>query len=192
VQGCVLRPLCAGDSQKQPLSKGPPRAFLQVNPVLWAWLDLNQRPHPYQVSRAKRCADRRFPRSPLSVRGQGMRSNWPLHATRQVHDDVQLAGYTWILLAGVRDATWSPWPAPPSSCRAWMDEFLPAASYAKRLPSCPGRQTGRSSQGAIRAEAVVEASPWTATAPVPGGGPGLRDRLDRFTRRPAMPSSPRL
>jgi hypothetical protein len=33
------------------------------------------RPHPYQVSRAKRCADRRFPRSPQSVRGKGMRSN---------------------------------------------------------------------------------------------------------------------
>jgi hypothetical protein len=32
-----------------------------------------------------------------------MRSYWPLHATRQVHDDDQLAGYTWILLAGVRD-----------------------------------------------------------------------------------------
>ena len=43
--------------------------------VQWAWLDLNQRPHPYQVSRAKRCADRRFPRSLRSVRGQGMRSN---------------------------------------------------------------------------------------------------------------------
>ena len=45
--------------------------------VWWAWLDLNQRPHPYQVSRAKRCADRRFPRSPLSVRGEGMRSYSP-------------------------------------------------------------------------------------------------------------------
>jgi hypothetical protein len=41
---------------------------------LWAWLDLNQRPHPYQVSRAKRCAQGRFPRSPLSVRGEVMRS----------------------------------------------------------------------------------------------------------------------
>jgi hypothetical protein len=50
-------------------------AFALVTAVLWAWLDLNQRPHPYQVSRAQRCADRRFPRSPLSVRGEGMRSN---------------------------------------------------------------------------------------------------------------------
>ena len=32
---------------------------------------MNLRPHPYQVSRAKRCADRRFPRSPLSVRAEG-------------------------------------------------------------------------------------------------------------------------
>ncbi len=38
---------------------------------LWAWLDLNQRPHPYQVSRAKRCADRRFPRSLATVRAKG-------------------------------------------------------------------------------------------------------------------------
>jgi hypothetical protein len=29
----------------------------------------------YQVSRAQRCADRRFPRSPASVGGKGMRSN---------------------------------------------------------------------------------------------------------------------
>src|SRR5215217_4606841 len=43
----------------------------------WAWEDLNLRLHPYQVSRAKRCADRRFPRSPASVRGEGMRSNAP-------------------------------------------------------------------------------------------------------------------
>jgi hypothetical protein len=40
----------------------------------WACQDLNLGPHPYQVSRAKRCADRRFPRSPPSVRGEGMRS----------------------------------------------------------------------------------------------------------------------
>jgi predicted ester cyclase len=44
-------------------------------PVRWAWLDLNQRPHPYQQSRAQRCADRRFPRSRATVRGQVMRSN---------------------------------------------------------------------------------------------------------------------
>ena len=47
------------------------RAFPQVNPVWWAWLDLNQRPHPYQLSRAQPCADRRFPRSVVSVRGEG-------------------------------------------------------------------------------------------------------------------------
>jgi hypothetical protein len=43
----------------------------------WAWEDLNLRPHPYQVSRAKRCADQRFPRSLATVRGEGMRSNSP-------------------------------------------------------------------------------------------------------------------
>jgi hypothetical protein len=50
--------------------------------VWWAWLDLNQRPHPYQQSRAHRCADRRFPRSAPTVRGEVMRSCRP---ARQVH-----------------------------------------------------------------------------------------------------------
>jgi hypothetical protein len=54
--------------------KATDQHFCWSEAALWAWLDLNQRPHPYQVSRAKRCADRRFPRSPLSVRGEGMRS----------------------------------------------------------------------------------------------------------------------
>ena len=68
-------------------------------------------------------------------------------------------------------ATWSPWPAPPSSCRAWMDESPPTASLRQGLPSCPaGEQVGP--PRALSAEDVVEASPWTATAPVPGGGPG--------------------
>src|SRR5215211_8005006 len=49
--------------------------FYCLEPFWWAWLDLNQRPHPYQVSRAKRCADRPFPRSRTSVGGAGMRSN---------------------------------------------------------------------------------------------------------------------
>jgi hypothetical protein len=50
------------------------RAFPQVNPSLWACQDLNLGPHPYQVSRAKRCAQGRFPRSLVTVRGEGMRS----------------------------------------------------------------------------------------------------------------------
>ena len=41
----------------------------------WACQDLNLGPHPYQGSRAKRCADRRFPRSCVSVGDEGMRSN---------------------------------------------------------------------------------------------------------------------
>src|SRR4029450_849361 len=50
------------------------RAFPQVNAVSWAWLDLNQRPHPYQLNAGNRCADRRFPRSAPTVGAQGMRS----------------------------------------------------------------------------------------------------------------------
>jgi hypothetical protein len=41
---------------------------------LWAWLDLNQRPHPYQQSRAYRYATLRFRRWRVTVRGKVMRS----------------------------------------------------------------------------------------------------------------------
>jgi hypothetical protein len=76
IAGCALRPLCSGDAREQPRSHSTTdERFRSSKPVSWAWLDLNQRPHPYQVSRAQRCADRHFPRSPLSVRGGGMRSN---------------------------------------------------------------------------------------------------------------------
>jgi hypothetical protein len=75
-QGCVLGPLCAGDSPKQPRSKETNgKRSRRSATVSWAWLDLNQRPHPYQVSRAKRCANRRFPKSLATVTGEGMRSN---------------------------------------------------------------------------------------------------------------------
>ena len=46
-----------------------------VMALWWACQDLNLGPHPYQQSRAKRCADRPFSRSPPSVKGEGMRSN---------------------------------------------------------------------------------------------------------------------
>jgi hypothetical protein len=45
-------------------------------PVSWAWLGLNQRPHPYQQSRAHRCATLRFPRSLPTVRGEVMRCSY--------------------------------------------------------------------------------------------------------------------
>jgi hypothetical protein len=51
----------------------------------WACQDLNLGPHPHQVSRAQRCADRRFPRSPASVRDEGMRSNSPPGAAHRRH-----------------------------------------------------------------------------------------------------------
>jgi hypothetical protein len=48
-QGWVPRPLCPRNPQKRSRSRGHRRLFLQVDPVLWAWLDLNQRPHPDQA-----------------------------------------------------------------------------------------------------------------------------------------------
>jgi hypothetical protein len=63
--GCVLTPQCKGDARKQPRSKGATdERFRRSTPVWWAWLDLNQRPHPYQQSRAHRYATLRFCRLP--------------------------------------------------------------------------------------------------------------------------------
>ena len=39
---------------------------------LWAWLDLNQRPHPYQQNARNRCAKRRSRRSRSTVEGEVM------------------------------------------------------------------------------------------------------------------------
>jgi hypothetical protein len=75
VQGCVLRPLCTGDAGT---SQDRQRSLPAVSPgqpgYSGAWLDLNQRPHPYQLSRAKRCADRPFPRSRPTIAATVMRS----------------------------------------------------------------------------------------------------------------------
>jgi hypothetical protein len=47
LRGCVLRPLCAGASRKHPPSKETTgKRSRRSTPVQWAWLDLNQRPHP--------------------------------------------------------------------------------------------------------------------------------------------------
>ena len=62
LQGCVFRPLCEGDARSnRDRREATGERSHRSTPVSWAWLDLNQRPHPYQVSRAKRCAERRFP-----------------------------------------------------------------------------------------------------------------------------------
>ena len=54
------------------------RCAVHTNPLVKAgvvaWLDLNQRPHPYQLNASNRCADRHSRRSRLTVGAQGMRS----------------------------------------------------------------------------------------------------------------------
>jgi hypothetical protein len=67
--GCTSSP--TDDPSLPEPSRRPTSVSAGQGPVVWAWLDLNQRPHPYQVSRAKRCAARRFPRSSPSVRAKG-------------------------------------------------------------------------------------------------------------------------
>jgi hypothetical protein len=48
------------------------RVFAQLNPVKWAWLDLNQQAHPYQRWTAERCAIQRLRWSCDSVSPTGM------------------------------------------------------------------------------------------------------------------------
>ena len=61
-RGGVLKPLCTRISQKHPPSKETTGKHSRSSkPVWWACQDLNQRPHPYQVSSAKRFAERRSP-----------------------------------------------------------------------------------------------------------------------------------
>ena len=48
-------------------------------PVWWAWLDLNQRPHPYQQNAGNRCANRHSCRSASTVEAEvtkGYGSSW--------------------------------------------------------------------------------------------------------------------
>ena len=81
-QECVPRPLCAGDAPPLPRSKETTvECCRRSKPVWWAWLDLNQRPHP-QLNAGNRCADDRFRRSCPTVgqsyafnRRTGMRSS---------------------------------------------------------------------------------------------------------------------
>ena len=44
-------------------------------PVWWAWLDLNQRPHPYQQNTENRCAKGRCSRSHRTVEAEVMCSH---------------------------------------------------------------------------------------------------------------------
>ena len=69
-------------------------------PASWAWLDLNQRPHPYQLSRAQRCADRRLRRSRPTVGTKGMRSTGPWCASR--HSAWGLLGHLLSLVRSPR------------------------------------------------------------------------------------------
>jgi hypothetical protein len=58
-----------------PVPEGRPTSVSAgQRPFPWAWLDLNQRPHPYQQSRAERYAASRFCRSRATVGGEVMRS----------------------------------------------------------------------------------------------------------------------
>ena len=73
-QGRCRRGWACGPSAAQAGSERPRLAAgsaVTCDDGWWACQDLNLGPHPYQVSRPQRCADRRFPRSPASIRAKG-------------------------------------------------------------------------------------------------------------------------
>jgi hypothetical protein len=70
--------------------------------ISWAWLDLNQRPHPYQQSRAYRYADPRFPRSLATVGGEVMRSKQRPSSWRVLAAAELLAARGYLFSAQVR------------------------------------------------------------------------------------------
>jgi hypothetical protein len=75
-QGCVPRPLCAGDTRPGATSKDATvECCRRLSPLWWAWLDLNQRPHPYQQYAGNRCANCHSRRSHSTVDAEVMCSH---------------------------------------------------------------------------------------------------------------------
>jgi hypothetical protein len=113
---------------------------------LWAWLDLNQRPHPHQVSRAKRCAQGRFPRSPASVKGEGMRSN-----------------------SSAQTAPIRPAPRATQAGRPDTGRGRVRSPGCGRRPGRPGRSCprppGRANQRRVLGTSIIlSASPWSSSS----------------------------
>jgi hypothetical protein len=103
-------------------------AFPQVNPLSWAWLDLNQRPHPYQLNAGNRCADRRFCWSRPTVSAIVMRS---IGGSVWVHP-VLRSTHAWLILAfGI--TSYILFSERPSICR-----LIILISKVQRL-RCPSR-----------------------------------------------------
>src|SRR5215212_10503339 len=117
----VRRPLTSSARSKETTDEH----FRRLSGVWWAWLDFNQRPHPYQVSRAKRCADRPFPRSPwerqgrrdafLAISSQAVQAK-PCRQSRPQH------GWSQIMAAR---------PKSNSACRSVTGGHQPPASRAQ-------------------------------------------------------------
>jgi hypothetical protein len=150
-------------------------------PMWWACQDLNLGPHPYQVSRAQRCAERRFPRSPVSVRGEGMRSNastgnapgggydsshWTVRRSSPRGVPRPARGFRPLGSGGARPgssrrAVCLPWP---SGTRSW----------ARREGYRPPRRYGGSWGGGcgLAGGWAATAHPFRATDPSGGAGPG--------------------
>jgi hypothetical protein len=85
-----------------PRSEEATTSILAVSPGVVGLLDLNQRPHPYQLHDGNRCADRPFPRSRPTVSAKGMRSIGVLACVlpRGGSVPVALCSSPWALLQG--------------------------------------------------------------------------------------------
>jgi hypothetical protein len=177
----------------------------------WACQDLNLGPHPHQVSRAQRCADRRFPRSLATVRGQGMRSNNlvrtgartrcrglraryahnPSPARRSDRDGGQAACPTRALRPARLAASTA---SPPASART----AARTPSEARSHPGCPldlvgaGRAAGRVSRWGWRSALGPAADGgrrprWSAPARLLAATRQLGCLLSRSQRRLVIP-----
>jgi hypothetical protein len=110
VQGCVLGSLCVGDPRRQsPSKETTDERFGSSALVLWAWLALNQRPHPDQ-----RSTDECHEEGPPRWHSPGCH--------RRVHHQ-EADGNVARRVAVSTPITWMPWPM-ATLVPAWPDRLL--------------------------------------------------------------------
>jgi hypothetical protein len=133
---------------------------------VWVWSpppESNRRPHPYHESRAHRCADRRFRRSPPTVDRQVMCSSL-LHFSERSGSGVALDS------EHLRASKWQPTAVRNRVCAG---RFRP--SQARLGVLMKGRWRPRASPASVALEAVP-------TASIPQLAPTSRHRRAAVTR----------
>jgi hypothetical protein len=158
---------------------------------LWAWLDLNQRPHPYQQSRAYRYATLRFCWSLPTVEGEERRSYISARTSARTRSDDHSQGMPATRRRqGDGAAGWARQPH-----RAWTlsvvrspARFGPGGWYAWR-PIQPAKPPPPASRPAWRARRRASLAARSAGQAAPGSGPGRPVGWGcRWRAAPVMPA----